>query len=58
MHLTEKEVEDSFPLRFEEGEDRLYDLTKTIQESTGHYSIISALSRQQIRLVKYQFAQF
>ena len=35
VHLTEKEMENSFPLRFEEGEDRLYDITKTIQESIG-----------------------
>jgi len=35
VHLSEKEAHDSFPLRFETGDDRLYDLTKTIQESIG-----------------------
>ena len=35
VHLTEQEAQDSFPLRFEDGKDQLYDLTKTIQESIG-----------------------
>jgi len=35
VHLTKNEEEDSFPLRFSSGDDRLYDLTKIIQEMVG-----------------------